>query len=266
MDTGNITIGRYIPGETVFHHADPRAKLLILFMFIAAVFLSKGFVLFGIMFTAVIVMYVLARIPVSWLYRGIRPVFYISAITFFIHLFFTPGGAVLYRYSIITIEYEGLMTGLFTVCRLLLVVYGAMLVTLTTTPLTLTAGLEFFLRPFRLVGLPVTDMAMVLTIALRFIPVLLEESQRIARAQLARGADMGTGSIVQRIRFLIPVMVPLFISAFRRADELAIAMEARCFRAGEHRTRMYELKFRPADYTAVITALLLLILILWLYM
>lgn len=263
MATRSITIGQYIPGDSFLHHLDPRAKLVSLFLFILAIFTVNNIPVFIPFLLLIITLYAVSRIPFRLFLRGIRPILYITILTFILHILFTGGGEVVFRYGALTIETAGIETGLFTVFRLILLVFYTLLVTLTTTPLSLTGGLEYFFRPLGYFKVPVSDIAMILTISLRFIPTLIEESQRIAMAQMARGADLKSGSIFRRIRFLVPIIVPLFISAFRRADELAVAMESRCYRVGIKRTRMKEFQFKIPDYgviavsALVVTALFL---------
>ena len=263
MSSKSITIGQYIPGNTFMHYLDPRAKLIALFLFIAAIFFVEVMWGFAPLVVLVLLLYFIAGVPYRFLLRGIRPIIYIAVLTMILHLFFTGGGEVLFRYGVFTIERAGLEMGLFTVFRLLLLVFITMLVTLTTTPLSLTGAMEQFLKPLNYLKVPVSDLAMVLTIALRFIPTLMEESERIVKAQMARGASFGEGSIFRRIRFLVPVVIPLFVSAFRRADELAVAMESRCYRVGMKRTRMKEFRFHWRDYSTMGVSLLLLLAIIW---
>ena len=259
MANKSIAIGQYIPGNTLMHFLDPRAKLIALLFFIAAIFTVNTLPGFMPFVAFIVFLYAVTHVPFRFFFRGLRPVLYIAVLTLILHLLFTGGGEVLWRYGALTIEAAGVETGLFTVFRLMLLVFFTMLVTLTTTPLSLTAGLEYFLRPLKYLRVPVSDIAMILTIALRFIPTLIEESQRIVKAQMARGADFERGNIFRRIRFLVPVIVPLFISAFRRADELAVAMESRCYRVGIKRTRMFELVFKPRDYGVLFFSVLMLL-------
>lgn len=258
MDS-SITIGQYIPGDTFMHRLDPRTKLMALLLFIVAIFTINRLLLFVPFFLVVVLLYARSRIPFRYLLKGLRLIIYIIMLTLILHIFFTRGGQVLFRYGPVTIESVGVELGLFTVFRLILLVLFTMLVTLTTTPLALTGGMEFFLRPLKYLKVPVSEIAMILTIALRFIPVLMEESERIVRAQIARGADFKQGNIFKRIRFLVPVMVPLFVSAFRRADELAIAMESRCYRIGGKRTSLHERRFGRPDYGVITVSALVVI-------
>lgn len=248
----SITLGQYIPGESPLHHLDARFKLLSLLITLAALFWLRtphGLAV-ALLFLALLMS--VARVPVIYLLRGLRPIAYIVFFTIIIYFFFTKGGVVLLRLGPLTIEETGVREGLFIVARLIGLVMATMLATLTTTPLSLTHALEFFLRPFKYIGLPVAEIAIIMTIALRFIPTLMEESQRLMRAQMARGADFATGGLTAKARNLIPLIVPLFVSAFRRADELALAMEARGYRIGARRTRMHEEKAGFKDWIALL--------------
>ncbi len=261
MSSKSITIGQYISGETFLHYLDSRAKLLALFLFIAAIFFVNviwGFIPFLIL---LVFLYQLVQVPFRFFWRGIRPIIYISLLTLILHFFFTKGGEVLLNFDIVTIEYAGVEMGLFTFFRLLLLVFFTMIVTLTTTPLSLAGGLEYFLRPLRFLKVPVSEIAMILTIAIRFIPTLTEESERIIKAQMARGANFAEGNIFNKIRFLAPVVVPLFVSAFRRADDLALAMESRGYRAGVERTRMRENHFKTGDFAAIAFSIIVVLLV-----
>lgn len=246
----SITLGQYIPGRSLLHRLNPRIKLLSLLIFLAALFFLQTFGGLGAYLLFFGGLTALAGVPYRYLLRGLRPVIYIVAFTLAIYFFFTPGGVVLLRIGPVTVESAGVLGGLFVVARLVGLVMATLLVTLTTTPLSLTHGLEFFLKPFKYIGLPVAEIAMIMTIALRFIPTLMEESRRIMHAQMARGADFETGSLFRKARSLVPLIVPLFISAFRRADELAVAMEARGYRIGARRTRMREDTVGARDWAA----------------
>ncbi len=256
--TRSITLGHYIPGRSLLHRLNPRFKLLSLLFFLIALFWLKTLTGMAAVLLLVIILMSLARVPYRYLLRGLRPILYIVLFTLIIYFFFTKGGVVLLRIGPVTVESLGVMEGLFVVARLIGLVLATMLVTLTTTPLSLAHGLEFFLKPFKLIRLPVAEIAMIMTIALRFIPTLMEESQRLMRAQMARGADFESGNLFRKARNLTPLIVPLFVSAFRRADELALAMEARGYRIGARRTRMYEDTVALRDWTSLIFALVLL--------
>lgn len=256
--TRSITLGHYIPGRSLLHRLNPRFKLLALLIFLIALFWLKTLTGMAAMVLLSIVLLSLARVPYCYLLRGLRPIMYIVLFTLIIYFFFTKGGVVLLRIGPVTVESLGVVEGLFVVARLFGLVLATLLVTLTTTPLSLTHGLEFFLKPFKWIGLPVAEIAVIMTIALRFIPTLMEESQRLMRAQMARGADFESGNLFRKARNLTPLIVPLFVSAFRRADELALAMEARGYRIGARRTRMHEEQIALRDWASLAFALILL--------
>lgn len=246
----DIQIGRYLPGNSFLHRMDPRVKIVLLFFFLLLIFFVdrvEGFTALGI---SVVLLMIFSGVPLGMQLRSIRPILWIVLFTFGVHLFMTPG-AELFSAGPFTATQEGLVRGAYIGLRLILLILLSTLLTLTTSPLRLTDGLEALLSPLRRVGVPVHELSMMMTIALRFIPTLLEELDRIMKAQKARGADFEHGSIVQRMRAIVPVLVPLFLSAFRRADELALAMESRCYRGGEGRTQMKELHAGRVDYVSI---------------
>ncbi len=253
----NITIGQYMARDSIIHNLDPRIKIVITIMMITALFFIDTFSGYGLFFLSVLVIIYLSRIPLIRIIRGLKPVLFLVLLTLILHIFFTRGGEVIWQWGFISIEAEGLYTGLFMVTRIILLIMFTSLLTLTTSPLELTNGIEYLLSPLKRVGVPASELAMMMTIALRFIPTLLEEADKIMKAQMARGADFESGNLVKRARNLIPLLVPLFISAFRRADDLALAMESRCYHGGEGRTRLHELKVRAGDFIALALALLL---------
>ncbi|HOB09167.1 MAG TPA: energy-coupling factor transporter transmembrane component T [Limnochordia bacterium] len=256
----NITIGQYIPGESIVHQLDPRTKILATFLFIALLFLVETFTGYALGALMLFVIVLLSRIPVKFVLRGIRPLMFIIVLTLCLHLFMTEGRVIL-QIWFLKLTYEGLIRGLMMVSRLILLIIGSSLLTLTTSPILLTDGIESLLKPFRAVGVPAHELAMMMTIALRFIPTLVEETEKIMKAQMARGADFESGNIFHRAKSLIPILIPLFVSAFRRADELAVAMEARGYRGGEGRTRFRVLKFTRRDAAALILVAGLVILV-----
>lgn len=251
----SITLGHYLPGNSLLHKLDPRVKLLSLLILIVALFLVKTFLGFLLFAAFMLIIFASSRLPWRYFLRGLRPILYIVLFTLILHFLFTEGGQVYWRWGPITIEEAGVYLGAFMTLRLVLLVITTLLVTLTTSPIAFADGIEFLLRPFRRLGIPGHEIAMMMTIALRFIPTLIEESDKIRKAQMARGADFETGNILRRARNLVPLLVPLFVSAFRRADELAVAMEARCYRGGENRTKLRELHTRPLDYFGIITVI-----------
>lgn len=245
----NLTIGQHYPVDSPVHDLDPRLKIIITFIFIISLFLIDSFTgyLFVVVFLALTIK--LSKVPIKFVIRGLRPILFIIALTFIINLLMTPG-RVIFSMGFIKITEEGLIRAGFMAIRLVLLIMGTSLLTLTTSPIILTDGIESLLSPFKRFGLPAHELAMMMTIALRFIPTLMEETEKIMKAQKSRGADFESGNIMSRAKNLVPLLVPLFISAFRRADELAMAMEARCYRGGENRTRMRQMKITKGDYAA----------------
>lgn len=251
-----ITIGQYIPGNSVVHRLDPRTKIIITLIYMVLLFVLNNFegYLFPVLF--ILMASLFSRISIRYMMKGLRPLIFIIALTFVLNLFMIKG-RVIYEIGPFDVTYEGLYQGAFMVIRLILLIVGTSLLTLTTSPISLTDGIERLLSPFRRIGVPAHELAMMMTIALRFIPTLLEETDKIMKAQMARGADFESGNILRRARNMVPLLVPLFISAFRRADDLAMAMEARCYRGGENRTRMKELRMTGMDFITYIIFILI---------
>jgi len=243
----DITLGQYYPAESVIHKLDPRVKIMGTFLFIISVFLYKN--IFGIaLATIFLASYIgISKIPIKYMVKGLKPILIIMVITAVFNLFLTPG-EVLWKIWIIKVTKEGIINTGFMILRLTYLVIGTSLMTLTTTPNRLTDGLEKLLRGLRLIKVPVHEVAMMMSIALRFIPILVEETDKIMKAQMARGADFESGNLLKRAKNMIPLLVPLFISSWKRAMDLAMAMEARCYRGGEGRTKMKPLKYVSRDY------------------
>ncbi len=241
-----ITIGQYVPVESPVHSLDPRFKILDSVALLTVLFLVSTCAGFGLVALYLAVVLVMARLPLGMVYRGLKPLFFLIALTVILNFFMTPG-TPWHRLGPLVITREGFDRGLMMGLRLFLLVMVTSLLTLSTSPIRLTDGIERLLRPFARIGMPAHELAMMMTIALRFIPTLLEETEKIIKAQKARGADFESGNFLRRAKNMVPILVPLFLSAFRRADELATAMEARCYRGGEGRTKLHELVARPAD-------------------
>ncbi len=254
----DITLGQYYPGDSFIHKIDPRVKIISTFCYIIGLFLIETLLdyVWIVLFLGVIIG--VSKVPLKFMLKGLRPLIVIIIITFGINIFMTPGEE-LYRLGILKVTREGLHQGVFMGIRLILLIIGSSILTLTTKPIKLTDGIEKLLNPYKKIGVPAHELAMMMTIALRFIPTLLEETDKIMKAQMARGADFESGNLMKRAKSLIPLLVPLFISAFRRADELAMAMEARCYNGGENRTRMHELAYKKKDALAFIIVFLLLL-------
>lgn len=248
----DITIGQYIPGESPIHRLDPRTKIINLVIYMVGLFMVNNIQGYGIITLFTIGIILLSQIPLTMLLKGLKPLWIILILTFSLHVFMTPGD-VIWQGGFLKVTSQGLRQGIFMTLRLVYLVTITSLLTLTTTPIALTDGIE---RVLNAMFVPVAhELAMMMTIALRFIPTLIEETEKIMKAQMARGADFESGGLMARAKSLIPLLVPLFLSSFRRADELAMAMEARCYRGGENRTRMKQLVMGGLDYIAfVLTA------------
>jgi energy-coupling factor transport system permease protein len=242
----DITIGQYFPGDSIVHKLDPRIKIIIIGLFIASLFFINTFFPYVFILLFILTVIRIAKLPIKYILKGLKPLVFILLITLVINIFMTKG-EVLFYIGPLTVTKEGLRIAVFMAIRLIFLITGTSLLTLTTSPISLTDGIEKLLSPFKRVGLPAHELAMMMTIALRFIPTLLEETDKIMKAQMARGADFESGNILNRAKNLVPLLVPLFINAFRRADELATAMEARCYRGGDNRTRLNELRLKRSD-------------------
>ena len=254
----DITLGQYFPGNSVIHRLDPRTKLVMLVVYIVALFLASGPASYGLMLVFLLASIRMSGIPGKAFIRGMKPLIFILIFTGLLNLFFTQGQTILVSVWGITITMEGVLRAIYMVARILMLIAGTFLLTYTTSPIALTDGLESLLNPLKHIKVPVHELSMMMCIALRFIPTLIEETDKIMSAQKARGADFETGKLMERVKALIPILVPLFISAFRRADELATAMECRCYHGGEDRTKMKLLRYKRRDFGAYAVGLLLL--------
>lgn len=248
----DITMGQYYPSDSVIHRLDPRTKIILTVMMIVAVFMVHGLVGYALILGFVYLAARLAKIPFKLLVRGLRPLRFILILTFLLNLLFSSGETMLIQWGIIKISMEGLSQAIHYSLRLMFLVVGTSMLTLTTSPVSLADGLEMLLSPLKKIRFPAHELAMMMTIALRFIPTLLEETDKIMKAQMARGADFESGNLLQRAKAMVPLLVPLFVSAFRRAGDLAMAMEARCYHGGENRTRLRVLKVTKNDWMAVL--------------
>lgn len=254
----NISIGQYFPGDSFIHKLDPRTKILFTLIFIIAIFVSKGFLCFALIAAFAYLCMKVSKISLKFIVRGLKPILFIVAFTFLLNLFLSSGDDVIVKWGILSITYTGIRNALFMAVRLILLVTCTQLLTLTTSPIQLTDGLERLFTPLKKIGFPAHEIAMMMSIALRFIPTLIEETDKITKAQKARGADFESGGVIKRVKAMIPLLVPLFVGAFRRADELAMAMEARCYRGGSGRTKMRPLTYRKSDYSAFAAGFILL--------
>ena len=243
----DITLGQYFPGNSLAHRLDPRTKLILTVLYIVILFCAKGFVSYGVVALLLLTGIKVSGVAPRALVRGLKPILFIICFTAVLNLFYTPGEA-LASFWIFTITKEGIVTAFFMVLRITMLIMGTFLLTYTTSPIALTDGLETLLGPLKRLKVPVHELSMIMSIALRFIPTLIEETDKIMSAQKARGADFESGNLIERAKALVPILVPLFISAFRRADELAVAMECRCYHGGEGRTKLHVLRYKPRDY------------------
>ena len=248
----NITLGQYFPGDTVIHRLDPRIKILVALLFLVAVFVVRtmwGFLALTVLFAVIIA---LAKLGPVTILRSIRPLLFIIIFTFILNILFYSGQTVYWQWGFLTISKEGIEKAVFIAIRLVLLIVATSLLTLTTSPMQLTDGLESLLSPLKKIKFPVHEMSMMMSIAMRFIPTLIEETDRIMKAQTARGAEFDSGNLLKKAKNMIPLLVPLFVGAFKRADELALAMESRCYHGDEGRTRMKVLRLKRMDVWALV--------------
>ena len=254
----DITLGQFFPGNSFIHRLDPRTKLTMLVVYIVALFTASGWIAYSVMFLFLAMCILVSRIPVKSIVIGLKPLVFILLFTAILNLFLTKGETVWLEFWILKITKEGTLRAIMMLLRILMLVAGTFLLTYTTSPIALTDGLESLLSPLKKLRLPVHELAMMMCIALRFIPTLIEETDKIMSAQKARGADFESGNLFQRVKALVPILIPLFISAFRRADELATAMECRCYHGGDGRTKMKLLRYTRWDIWAFAVGILLL--------
>ena len=256
----DITLGQYYPADSPVHRLDARVKITAAMLYIVELFIVNNFAGFLIAGAALFAVIALSRVPLRFIFRGLTAVFLIIFFTVILNIFLTDG-RVLWHWKFITISYEGVTRAAFMAIRLVLLIIGSSMLTLTTKPIELTDGLEKLMSPLSKIGVPSHEIALMMTIALRFIPTLMEETDKIIKAQQARGADFESGSIIQRAKSLIPILIPLFISSFRIAQELALAMESRCYHGGKGRTRMNEIRFHRGDAIAAVLLIIFLVII-----
>ena len=256
MALKDITLGQYFPGNSLLHRFDPRSKILFTVLFIAAIFLCKGLVSYGITLLILLMMIGISKVQPRVFLKGMKPVVFIVVCTAILTLFYTSG-TVLWSWGILKITEEGIWKAGFMVLRILMLIACTLLLTYTTSPILLTDGLEKLLRPLKKLNFPVHELSMMMSIALRFIPTLIQETDKIISAQKARGADFDSGNLIQKAKALIPILIPLFISSFRRAEELAIAMECRCYHGDEGRTSLRQLRYAGRDYGLIVFSIAL---------
>ncbi|MDD2430772.1 MAG: energy-coupling factor transporter transmembrane component T [Firmicutes bacterium] len=260
----DITLGQYLPGDSFIHRLDPRTKLIIAVALIVVLFLVDTFVGYFWIALFLFLAIVNGNIPIKSVVKSLKPLTFIIVLTVILNILFTDGNT-LFQLGFIRITDQGLYKGLMLGFRLILLILSTTIMTLTTSPLAITDALENLLGPLKKLKFPVHELSMMLTIALRFIPTLLEETDKIMKAQMARGADFESGNLLKRAQNMVPLLVPLFVSAFRRADDLAIAMESRCYRGGEGRTRLKELVYEKVDYVTLLVVILALALVVYLF-
>ena len=255
----DITIGQYYPSNSKIHKLDPRVKIICTLLYLISLFMFKSVLGYALctLFLAVVIR--ISKVPFKFITKGLKPIFMLLMITVVFNLFLTSSGELLLSFWIFKVTDEGLRTAVYMALRLIYLIVGSSLMTLTTTPNELTDGIEKLLKPLNALKVPVHEIAMMMSIALRFIPILLEETDKIMKAQIARGADLESGNIIQKAKAMVPILVPLFVSAFRRANDLAMAMEARCYRGGEGRTKMKPLIYKKQDYVAYILMIIYVI-------
>ena len=254
----DVTLGQFFPGDTVVHRLDPRTKLILVVVYIIALFCAKSYISYAVMALFLIVCMCLSHIRLGVIVKGLKPLLLIIVLTGLLNMFYTPGRELVH-FWIFTITYEGIRNAVFMIARIVMLIFGTFLLTYTTSPIALTDAMELLMSPLKKLKVPVHELSMMMCIALRFIPTLISETDKIISAQKARGADFESGNLIRRAKALIPILVPLFISAFRRADELAVAMESRCYQGGKGRTRMKQLRMQVRDYVALGVGLALLV-------
>ena len=251
----DITLGQYFPGNTIAHRLDPRTKLILVLLYIVALFQARGWVAYGVLIAVTAACMAVSHISVKNIFKGLKPMLFIIALTAALNIFYTQGTPIVPGWIV---TWEGIDRAVKMMLRIVLLIAGTFLLTYTTSPMELTDGLERLMNPLKKLHVPVHEMTIMMSMALRFIPTLIEETDKIMSAQKARGADFETGNLIERAKALLPILVPLFVSAFRRADELAVAMESRCYHGGEGRTRMKQLRLAGRDWIALSLGVLLL--------
>jgi len=262
MALKDITLGQYFPAESAVHRLDPRTKILGVLLYLISLFFIKSFIGFIIAAVFLFTVVKISKVPVSFVTKGFKPIIFILVLTMVVNAL-SGTGEILFSWWIIKVTYDGLYRAFFMAVRLLLLVFGSSILTLTTKPIELTDGLEKVFSPFKVIGLPAHELAMMMSIALRFIPTLMEETDKIMKAQSARGADFESGNLKDKAKALLPILVPLFVAAFRIAGDLAMAMESRCYNGGSGRTRMHEMKYEKTDLFALIILVIYFVLIIY---
>ncbi|MDF0479768.1 energy-coupling factor transporter transmembrane protein EcfT [Vagococcus sp. PNs007] len=259
-----LIFGRYIPGESIIHRLDPRAKLLASFYFIGIIFLCNNFQSYAFMLVFTLGMILLSKVSIKFFIRGVKPLIWLILFTVILQVLFTKGGTVYFEFGIISLTELGLRNGAFIFSRFVLIIFMSTLLTLTTAPLALSDAIEYLLRPLKVVKFPAHEVSLMLSIALRFVPTLMDETEKIMNAQRARGVDFGEGNLAQKMKAIVPLLIPLFVSSFNRAEDLAIAMEARGYQGGEGRSKYRQLKWYMKDTMVVIVFALVTVALVYL--
>lgn len=257
----DITIGQYYPAQSPVHRLDPRVKIICTLIFLVSLFVQNSLLGYAVATIFLMIVIKASQVPLKFMLKGLKAIVILLLFTVVMNLFLTKGGETLVHFWIFTITEQGLRVSVFMAIRLIYLIVGSSLMTLTTTPNSLTDGIESVLKPLNKINVPVHEIAMMMSIALRFIPILLEETDKIMKAQIARGADLESGNIIQKTKAMVPILVPLFVSAFRRANDLAMAMEARCYCGGEGRTKMKPLVYEKRDYLAYTFSIFYLVVV-----
>ena len=257
----DITIGQYYPAQSPVHRLDPRVKIICTLIFLVSLFVQNSLLGYAVATIFLMIVIKASQVPLKFMLKGLKAIVILLLFTVVMNLFLTKGGETLVHFWIFTITEQGLRVSVFMAIRLIYLIVGSSLMTLTTTPNSLTDGIESVLKPLNKINVPVHEIAMMMSIALRFIPILLEETDKIMKAQIARGADLESGNIIQKTKAMVPILVPLFVSAFRRANDLAMAMEARCYCGGEGRTKMKPLIYEKRDYLAYTFSIFYLVVV-----
>ncbi len=258
-----MIFGRYIPGDSLVHRLDSRSKLLFVFAFIIIVFLANNAITYGLLIAFTLVVILMSRIRLYFLINGLKPVIILMVFTFLLHVLFTREGDIIFELGFLKVYEEGLKQGIFISIRFLVLVFMTSILTLTTSPISITDGIETLLNPLKKVKLPVHELALMMSISLRFIPTLMDETDKIMKAQMARGSDLSAGPLKDRLKAIVPLLVPLFVSAFKRAEDLATAMEVRGYRGGEGRTRYRQLKWDVGDTFALLSLVVMVVLLVY---
>lgn len=257
-----MILGRYVPIDSLIHRLDPRAKLLFVFTMTILIFFMDNWYTYSFGFLIIVTLIKMSGLKFMFVFNGLKPILFLIIFTFLMHVFLTKGGKTIFEWGIFNIQMEGIKMGIMISFRFILIIFLSTLMTLTTSPIALTDALETLLTPFKKIKLPVHELALMMSIALRFIPTLMDETQKVMKAQMSRGSDMGSGSAFDRLKAVIPLLIPLFVSAFKRADELAVAMEVRGYKGDVGRTKYRKLKWQMQDTMALISLLPLGLIIL----